>query len=161
MATAPKKASSGSEDQYRELIHEVRNLAAAVALLHTIFVKRTVLYWMLGIETVVVAVALIVGGIFIGVENAHQNALVDKTVGSCDVRNQQTDATRLYLQRQVALSNESQAITAVFLSQLHLHFTPAQQKQIAKITLEQRQNLNDYLRSQPKDIDCSKYKGNG
>jgi hypothetical protein len=161
MATAPKKTASGSEDAYRELIHEVRNLSAAVALLHTIFVKRTVLYWLLGIETALVVVALTVAGIFIGIEHSNTNDLVNKLTDTCMVRNQQTDATKNYLASTVRIQAEAQHLNAVLLGKLSVHFSPAESAEAAKIQTDYLRTLNAYFKAQPADIPCKTFRGGG
>lgn len=156
-STPPPKKAAPSED-YRELIQEVRNLSVAVSLLHTIFVKRRVLYTILGIETAVVVIALIVMGVFIGLENAHQNSLVNKSTESCKVRNAQTDATKTYLARTVAIQQESQALNAKFLTGLNLHLSKADLAEAHKIQADYTKALNDYFHAQPQDIVCGKLK---
>lgn len=150
------KPTNGSEDAYRELIHEVRNLAAAVALLHTIFVKRTVLYWALGIETAIVAVALTVGGIFIAIENGHQNNLVDKAVGSCSIRNQQVDATKSFLTQEFIIQKESALLTAAYFKRLSVHLSPTETALAMKIQGDQNAALAKWYKDQPRDVDCTK-----
>lgn len=153
--TSPKP-TNGPDDSYRELIHEVRNLSAAVAMLHTIFVKRTLLYWLLGIETALVVIALTMGGIFISIENNNQNKLVDKSIGSCAVRNAQTNSTRTFLERENTIQRESGIIDAVIFSQLHLHLTSQQQALLDRINKEQAQALQDWHDSQPPNVNCAK-----
>jgi len=156
--TPPSNGSNGDASLHRELITEVKNLNAQVGQLHTVFVKRKVLYIILGIESFIVVAALVAFGILLGIDHSNQNSFINKSFGTCQTRNAQNQATRTYLQRQLTLQQESQGITAAFLSQLNVHFTPAQQKQIVQLTLESQKALHDYFVSQPKPIDCGKLK---
>lgn len=159
---APKQTPvTTPEDPYRDLIHEVRNLSAAVSMLHLIFVKRKLLYVLLGIETAIVAVALIVMGVFIGVENAHQNHLVAKTVDSCKVRNAQIDATKLFLKREFGIQAQSAVLTASYLKGLHLTQTPQQAKLAKQIADAQNKALHDWYAQQPTDVNCAGYRSGG
>lgn len=150
----PPQSQIAPGDHTRELIHEVRNLTTQVALLHTIFVKRTVLYWILGIETFIVASVLVALSIFVAHEHSTQQAFADRSFGSCQVRNAQIDATRTYLQRQLDLQQQSQGITASFLTKLHVQFSPAEQQEIVNLTIQSQKALRDYFVAQPKDVVC-------
>ena len=154
----PPQSSISPGDYTRELIHEVRNLSTQVALLHTIFVKRKVLYWILGVETFIVACVLVALSLFVANEHSNTQHLINKLVDSCQVRNVQVEATKTYLTRSVKINAEASAYNSELLSRLHIVLTPKEQAEGLRIEQDYIKSLNDYLKAQPTSVPCKNLK---
>lgn len=140
--------------QHGELISEVRVLTREVGRLHNIFVRRTVLWWVLGIETVVVVLALVAVFILSAVNHSNTQHLVSRFQESCKVRNAQINGTRRYITDNQNIQADSQKVTAELLGQLHITITPQEAKSFASIQKRYTDALKRYQKSQPKSIPC-------
>lgn len=140
-------------DPERELIHEVRNLAASVALLNKTYLKKEdfdrrarVMYWISGIAAFLVITAI--GSLFALeiVSNNHQNALVQRLTGNCQSRNSQSEATTNLINGLLGINAEA--------GQLNPHPSPVQRH----ITLEYIGLLKHYENQQAKPVNCQALK---
>lgn len=144
----PPQSQVAPGDSYRELIHEVRNLTTQVSLLHTIFVRRKILYTFLGIELAVIAAVVAVLFVLVNTTNSHESALVAKIIGSCDNRNQQSLGTDRLIQDQLKINQEE-------LNHLpKAQITPF----VRHIETEFVTSLNRWKDSQPAPVKCSEFK---
>lgn len=154
MTTNPRKLSQSKtaakvvDKQHLELVTEVRALTYQVRDLHNIFVRRTVLWWVLGVETILVVVAIV--AIFMLSIGNHRNTqtVVNRLVDSCQVRNQQVLGTNHFITRIEALQTEA-----------YKHIPPQfQTKEQRHLEHEYTKALKEWKRSQPKPFNCTNYR---
>lgn len=144
--------------QHLELVVEVRALTAAVAQLHTIFVKRRVLFWCIGIlSTLVLGLATVAYLNHRDVITQHRDVgrMITKLTDNCRTRNRQVEGTQTFLAREQRIQDESQQVSAQILSQLHLSFTPAQVQEQEDLARRAIQALQDWQASQPRAVSCN------
>lgn len=145
--------------QHLELITEIRALALQVRNLHSIFVKRTVLWWVLGIETVIVVACLIGLFAFASINHNDTSKIIAHAEDSCRVRNAQIDGTKQFITDTQKLQNEAQSINSHLLAQLGVRLSPHDQKLANSIQKKYTRVLKRYKDSQPAPLQC-KLSGN-
>lgn len=148
-------AESRADMQHLELVTEVRALRISVRDLHTIFVKRTVLYWCIGVLSATLLLVTGAGVYEWHAGNVRNDRQVDKLVQSCHSRNRTASGTNRFIRGNVALQDQSAKITGEILAQLPLHLTPAQELQFTKITAEEKTLLTQWEKTQPGPVPCT------